>query len=116
MSKNRVGLQKKFSTIFEGVWIPKKTDARQTFAATTQGKKLQKEKIEQIISQMKCLKDFECYKSGFKNLCKVNILEDTGLVECSPENKKPCEFKSSFMGRTFCKCQLRCYIAENFHK
>ncbi len=116
MSKNRVGLQKKFSTIFEGVWIPKKTDARQAFVANTQGKKPQKEKIEQIISQMKCSKGFDCCKSGFKNLCKVIIIEDTGLVECSPENKEPCEFKSPFMGRTLCKCPLRCYIAENFHK
>ena len=27
--------------------------------------------IEKIISQMKCKKDFKCYKSGFKELCEI---------------------------------------------
>jgi len=33
-----------------------------------------KEKIEQIMSDMTCSKDFECYKSGFDNLCKAKVI------------------------------------------
>lgn len=116
MAKNRIGLQKNFSKIFEGVWIPRKTRARGAFAAAAQDKELHKRKMERIISQMKCSKGFECCKSGFKNLCKVKKAADTGLIECSPENQQPCEFRYSFMDKSFCNCQLRCFIAENLHR
>jgi hypothetical protein len=35
-----------------------------------------KKKLEEIIDQMKCPKNFICYKSGLKNLCKA---EDVGM-------------------------------------
>jgi len=115
MAKNRVGLQKNFSSIFNGVWIPQKT-RRRPFDAPVQEQQLQKSKIEHIINRMKCSKDFECYKSGFKNLCRVKIIEGAELIECSPENRRDCEFRVPFMNRAFCKCQLRYYIAKNLHR
>ncbi len=115
MVKNRVGMQKNFSAIFEGVWIPPKT-ARRPFAAPVQRQQMQKNKIEQIISQMKCSRGFECYKSGFKNLCSARVVAGTELVECLPENQQDCEFKATFLEMTFCKCPLRCYITKNLHK
>ena len=30
-----------------------------------------KRKVKEIIGQMSCPKDFVCYKSGFKTLCRV---------------------------------------------
>jgi len=114
MAKNRVGLQKNFSVIFEDVWVPPKT--RRPFAAPAQKQQHHKSEIEHIISRMKCSKSFECYKSGFKNLCKTRIIEGTELIECLPENQQACEFRATFMEMAFCKCQLRCYIAKNLHK
>lgn len=115
MAKNKVGLHKNFSAIFEGVWIPPKTH-RRPFAAPAQKQQTQKSEIEHIISQMKCSKGFECYKAGFKNLCRARIIAGTELIECSPENQQACEFKAAFMEMAFCKCKLRCYIAKNLHK
>jgi len=115
MPKYRVGLQKDFSEIFDGVWIPKRTREKKPTTAPGQ-KQQQQRQIENIIAAMKCAKDFQCCKSGFMNLCKAKLVADTGLVECSPENQQDCEFRISFMDRTFCKCQLRCYIAKNLHK
>ena len=112
MAKDRVGLHKNCSAIFEGVWIPPKNH-RRPFAAPKQKQQVQKSKIEHIISQMKCSKGFECYKSEFKNLCKAREIAGTELVECSPENQQACEFRTTFMETAFCKCQLRCYIAKN---
>ena len=52
MSKNRIGLQKNCSEIFEGVWIP--TRNRQKENITEQEKEQQQQKqIEEIIAAMK---------------------------------------------------------------
>ncbi len=116
MQKYRVGLQKDFSEIFDSVWIPKRTRTKKPTPALGQKQQQQQQQIKNIIAAMKCAKNFQCYKSGFMNLCKAKLVPDIGLVECSPENQQDCEFRTSFMDRTFCKCQLRCYIAKNLHK
>lgn len=76
------------------------------------------EQIEEIMSRMKCPKDFECYKSGFKNLCKA---KDTGIgsfAECLEENSKGCRFFLPF-GNTntnLCMCPVRIQILRNMEK
>lgn len=72
--------------------------------------------IEEIIRRMKCSKDFECYRSGFEKLGKVRTTANTKLIQCLAENQRSCEFRFSFAGRSFCKCQLRHYIAKNLRK
>ena len=115
MSKNRIGLQKNCSEIFEGVWIPSRN--RQKENMTEQEKEQQQQKqIEEIIAAMKCSKDFLCYKSGFTDLCEVKVVAETGFVECLPGNEQACEFKRHLMDKTFCECRLRRYIANNLHK
>ena len=93
MPKCRVGLQKDCSTIFEGVWIPRRPRNRQPVVTLNNE---QKDRIAKIISKMKCSKDFECYRKGFRNMCKTRISPPDNLVECSPENKMQCEFKFAF--------------------
>jgi len=131
MSKNkqRSGLQKDFAAIFEGVWVPKKARAaRQPPKPAPQQQEQQAEQagqtnpaehveqIEKIIASMTCSKGFECFKSGFENLCRVRILGDGKVIECSPENRQSCEYRFGFMDKTFCKCRLRYYIARNLNK
>jgi len=41
-----------------------------------------KKEIEQIMSQFKCPKDFGCYKSGFKVLCKAKDIRIESFLEC----------------------------------
>lgn len=127
--KHRSGLQKDFSKIFQGVWVPKKphvepetgkpTSDQRNHVLGTPGPDEQNELIEQmerIIGSMKCSKDFECFKSGFQNLCKVNNIGDGKIIECSPENQGACEYRFSLMNKNFCKCQLRHYIARYLNK
>ena len=75
-----------------------------------------KTEIEEIINGMECPKDFECYKSGFEDLCKAQIFRDGELVECLGEISQSCKFSFNFGLGHICKCPLRRYIAQNFNK
>lgn len=71
-------------------------------------------RIQEIMSEMQCSKDFKCYKSGFEKLCKARIICDGSLIECLEEKAQPCELGFSFGYGYFCNCTLRKYIARNF--
>lgn len=127
MSKNkqRSGLQKDFAGIFEGVWVPKKAraarqapkpDPQEQGQAGWTNPAEHVEQIERIIASMTCSKGFECFKSGFENLCRANIVGNSQIIECSPENRQSCEYRFGLMDKTFCKCRLRYYIARNLNK
>jgi hypothetical protein len=75
-----------------------------------------KKQIEEIIKEMNCPKDFQCYKSNFENLIDVGIVSDAKMIECIEECAKTCEFGHSFGLGFICKCPLRNYIARNFHR
>ena len=75
-----------------------------------------KTQIEEIISGIECPKDFECYKSGFENLSKTQILVAGEVVECLGESARLCKFSFSFGSGYFCKCPLRRYITKNFNR
>lgn len=70
--------------------------------------------IEQIIEGMECTKDFECYRSGFKRLCRAR---NGGLQEhvwCMEEAgvSLGCRYSLSFGAGMLCKCPLRVYLAK----
>lgn len=75
-----------------------------------------KKQIEQIISGMECRKDFRCYKSGFKDLTKVQIFNAPDLLKCLGDNPQNCEYASAFGDGHYCKCPVRLYIAKNLKK
>ncbi len=69
-----------------------------------------KKKIEEIMAGMRCLKDFQCAKSGFDRLCKT---KDFGLedhLECLEENPQACSFAMPFGNGHFCQCPLRIHL------
>ena len=72
--------------------------------------------IREIISDIVCPKDFECYKSGFDDLCKVKIFLDGELVECLVEISPSCKLSFNFGFGHYCKCPLMKYIAKNFNR
>ena len=76
----------------------------------------QKTQIEEIISKNECPKDYECYKSGFDNVCRAKIFIDGNLVECFDKGRTSCKFSHHFGLGYFCKCPLRKYIAQNLNK
>jgi hypothetical protein len=71
-------------------------------------------RIQEIMREMQCPRDFECYKSGFENLSKARIVGSGILVECLEEKAKDCKLKFSFGFGYFCKCPIRKYVAKNF--
>jgi hypothetical protein len=75
-----------------------------------------KKEIEKIIARFKCPKDFECYKSGFKNLCKAKDIGLEKYLECLKKDPGDCVFSLSFGYSYLCKCPLRVYIAKNLKK
>jgi hypothetical protein len=72
--------------------------------------------IEEIISGMECSHDFECYKSGFEDLAKIQIFRDGELIECLEERIQQCKLSFRFGRVYFCKCPLRKYIARKFYR
>ena len=80
----------------------------------------QRQEMEKIIGEMKssgleCHTDYECYKSSLEKLC--NAKETATMIECG-ESKEACAcgLSLSFGYSHFCKCPLRRYIAQHFHK
>lgn len=78
-------------------------------------KQVPKRRIQEIMNRIDCPEGFECYKSGFKNLCPQEIIEYGGPAECrqaqrDQENDRPCTMKTS-SGRDYCcSCPLRVYV------
>jgi len=80
------------------------------------GTKAEVEKqIEKTISKTKCLKDFKCYKSGFKDIPKIKIIGSENLIECLEENVEECEYSFHFGDSFFCKCPILSHILKNLH-
>ena len=74
------------------------------------------DQIEKIIKDMNCPKDFVCYKSGFKNLCKARDIGLESFLKCLEENPRECVFSLSFGYSYLCTCPLRIYIARKLKK
>lgn len=72
--------------------------------------------IEEIIGQMKCPKDFRCWKSGLAVLCKARDIGQESFLECLEENPQECKFSLSFGYSYFCQCPLRVYIAKELKR
>jgi len=69
-------------------------------------------KIEEIIGQMKCPRDFVCYKSEFQELCKAEDVGMQSYLKCLEENPSDCVFSMGYAESHYCTCPLRCYIAK----
>jgi len=75
-----------------------------------------KNEIEKIIGQMQCAKDFQCYKSGLKALCKAKDIGITSYLQCLEENAFGCQFSVRFGNKYYCECPLRVYIGKELKK
>jgi len=74
------------------------------------------EKIEKIIAQMHCSKDFQCYKSGFETLCQAKDVGMESHIACLEEHPLECKFSVRFSDVFYCHCPLRVHIAKKFKK
>ena len=75
------------------------------------------EKLEDIMNGFKCPCDFNCYKSGFKDLCKAEDIGIESFLVCLEDDPSECKFSIPFGDAYFCECPLRVYIAKkNYSK
>jgi hypothetical protein len=75
-----------------------------------------KKELEKIIGQMRCPKNFVCYKSGFKTLCKAEDVGMKSYLKCMEENPMDCVFSLGYAESHYCTCPLRFYIAKKVGK
>jgi hypothetical protein len=72
--------------------------------------------IEEIIDGLKCPKDFSCYISKFKSLCRAKDIGLESFIACMDKDPLGCKFSILFGGLFFCQCTLRVYVAKNLQK
>lgn len=75
-----------------------------------------KKQIEEIMSNMKCSKDFACYKSGFENFKNAKDTPLESFVECPNKDAWQCEYSLLFGFSYLCKCPLRVYVLNKMWK
>ena len=72
-----------------------------------------KKQVEEILNGLKCSKDFVCYTSGLKRLCKAEDIGLDSFLVCLEEDPNDCKFFAVVFGdKHFCHCPLRVYIAK----
>lgn len=69
-----------------------------------------------MMCEFTCPKDFRCYRSGFKNICKARDIGLESFVACLMSDPLECKFSLLFGGVFFCTCTIRIYIAKNLKK
>jgi hypothetical protein len=72
--------------------------------------------VEEIIDRINCPKDFVCYTSEFKSLCRARDIGLESFVACLSPDPLNCKFSVHFGGVFFCQCMLRIYICKKLRK
>jgi hypothetical protein len=75
-----------------------------------------RKKIEVIMGDMKCPKNFKCAESGFEDLCKAKDVGLDSYLKCLESNPSNCNFALSYGYKHFCQCPLRVYLAKKLNK
>jgi hypothetical protein len=75
-----------------------------------------KKKIEEIMSQMQCSKNFKCADSNFEILCKAKDSGMENFLDCLEEIPSICSFALSFGYGYLCSCPLRVFLAKKLKK
>jgi hypothetical protein len=80
-------------------------------------KKVSNPQIEELMGNIKCPKDYECYKSQLKNLCKAQDIGMESFLLCLDKKSNECIFSMPVTDlKKFCRCPLRVYIAKVLKK
>ena len=79
-------------------------------------KEEERKKIEQLMGEIQCPKDFKCVKENFDRLCQVKKFGNDEHLECLEINPSHCPFAVLFTYRNICICQMRMYIFQKLKK
>ncbi|MES0364102.1 MAG: hypothetical protein ABUK14_09155 [Desulfobacteria bacterium] len=72
--------------------------------------------LQEITRDLSCPKGFQCYKSGFQDLCKVRDVGMQTFVECHEQYSEDCTFSLSLYGWNYCRCPVRVYVVKNLKR
>ena len=75
-----------------------------------------KEETEKLMMRLTCHKDFECYKSGFRYLCKTRHAGIDDYLICLEDPSHECSFSSIVGKDTYCSCPLLYNISKRLEK
>ena len=70
-------------------------------------------RVEEIMSTIKCVRDFACYRKKLRPLCEVKDIDMEGYVEIQKNGHHWCNFLSTFGRRYFCKCPICVHLTTN---
>lgn len=70
-------------------------------------------KVEEIMSSMKCAKDFDCIKNGFQNVLQSKCFAGK-FFTCTGSNSYMCPYLLPFGYSYFCTCPLFVHIAQQY--
>ena len=73
-------------------------------------------KIVEIIGELNCPKNFQCYKKRYDTLCNAAFKGKPNILHCLEEAPGACIFSLSYRDTYYCQCPLRNYIAESVGK
>ena len=73
-------------------------------------------KVVSFMGELKCPKNFKCYKNKYDKLCKAEYFGETKVLLCLEEEPQSCTFTLSFNDTYYCQCPLRNFIAEEIGK
>jgi predicted RNase H-like nuclease (RuvC/YqgF family) len=72
--------------------------------------------VVEFMGELKCPKDFQCYKRKYEKLCKTEYFGETKILHCLEEAPQSCTFALSYKDTYYCQCPLRIFIAEEMGK
>ena len=78
-------------------------------------KEEERKRINDIMGQMQCPKDFSCASSGFANLCKARDFGLDNYLECLEVNPLECTFALPFGDIHLCQCPLRVHLSKKLN-
>ena len=75
-----------------------------------------RKKIEQLMGNIECPKDFKCAESGFEQLCMAKDFGHENYLECLEKNPSSCIYSLTLGDVHLCECSLRVYLAKKLNK
>ncbi|MGD0141184.1 MAG: hypothetical protein ABSD28_20180 [Tepidisphaeraceae bacterium] len=72
--------------------------------------------LEELRSQVGCLKKYACIDSALTDLCKGEYHSEIDVMECLDPTQPPCTLSHMSGCMRVCTCPLRKYIAQHFNQ
>lgn len=80
---------------------------------TLNNKKDENQKILEIMNDIYCLNNYQCYKNGIDNFQKIVDILAKDIIECNSTNHNSCPHSLSYADTHFCKCPLLNFLFLN---